>query len=97
MILNGLVLLSGVALTEVANRNMFKENEQDMGDTDVWWAAHEQPIVTLVLLSASCILLRAVQYFVLESQTAVQAQGDTFIKGTLKADVKNSQSGAVEP
>ena len=74
MILNFLVFLSGVALTEVASRDLFHDNKQDMGNKEVWWAMHELPIVTTVVLFVSAILLRTLQFFVNKSRKEMEAQ-----------------------
>lgn len=95
MILNFLVLLSGVGLTEVASHHLFNENGQDMVDREGWWAMHEQPIVTTVVLSVSAILLRTLQFFVHKSLKSVEAQRsrESLYKGTSKAGLKNSEYG----
>ena len=85
MILNFLVLLSAVGLTEVASRDLFNDNDQDMGNREVWWAMHELPIVTTVVLSVSAILLRTLQFFVHKSLKGMEAQRsrEALSKGTV--------------
>jgi hypothetical protein len=89
-ILNFVVLVTGVILTEVATVDMFRENQQDIGDRGVWSAAHEQPLVILVVLSLSAILVLTLQYFVDKSNAAFATQRP---QGVAQERVKSSHSG----
>lgn len=54
--LNAAVIVVGVIMTASVNGVMFKNNDQDLGKQEVFWAAFEQPLTSfLVLVAASAL------------------------------------------